>query len=85
MVADKNLMKAKYKLAIVAAVEASSDGKVRSAKLEYRALGSPKKPGKITEITRSVQRLSLILAIEEQDGPIHVQEEESTFKIVDGE
>lgn len=75
-VVDKAAIKTKYRLAIVAAISASKDGVVRSADLRYYAPGTKKKfRGKEIIITRSIQRLCLILAVEEQDRPLQVIED----------
>ena len=78
LVHDKTPLKGKYLLAIVEAVSPGMDGLVRSCKVGY---GIPKETGDITKyvgrrwvtITRSVQRLSLLLAVEEQDKPLTVE------------
>ena len=78
LVHDKTPMKGKYLLAVVEAVNPGKDGLVRSCKVGY---GIPKETGDITKyegrrwvtITCSVQRLTLLLAVEEQDIPLTVE------------
>ena len=75
-VADKTAVKAKYRLAIVAGLNTSTDGVVRSADLTYHSPGVGMKTTKGAPVTisRSVQRLALILGKEEQDVPLDVIE-----------
>ena len=72
LVADKNQLKAKYKLAIVTDVKTSTDGNARSAELLYYAKGKGKRRGQAVQITRSVQRLAIILSVDEQVKPLCV-------------
>ena len=72
VLADKNQLKAKYKLAIVTNVDTSADGNVRSAELLYYTKGKGKRRGKAVQITRSVQRLAIILSVDEQVKPLCV-------------
>ena len=81
MIADKNALKAKYKLAIVSDVTPSSDGKVRKAELLYHTAGSSNRKGQAVTVTRSVQRLALILGIEEQKGPMCVIDDENSVGV----
>ena len=80
LVHDASPIKGKYLLAIVDEVKESKDGFVRSCVVRYRvpdptavvkARGKEKKRypmGKEVKITRSVQRLTLLLPVEEQSG-----------------
>ena len=78
LVHDKTPMKGKYLLAVVEAVSPGKDGLVRSCTVGY---GIPRETKDITKyegrrwvtITRSVQRLSLLLAVEEQERPLTVE------------
>ena len=70
VVHDTGLIKGKYKLAIVSQIKTSSDGLVRSCQVQYRIpnvkdAGTEYSGGKLITISRSVQRLTLILPVEE--------------------
>ena len=77
LVHDKSPLKGDYKMAVVESVKVSEDGLVRSGIVSYRipnskdALGEYS-GGKLVKISRSVQRLSLLLAVEEQPGKMVV-------------
>ena len=103
LVADKTAVKAKYRLAIVSAVNTSTDGVIRSAELTYHLPGPGKVElgddgkykwsggrrgklkGRAITITRSVQRLALILGVEEQTQPMIVIEDHSHVIITAGD
>ena len=77
LVHDKTPLKGKYIMAKVEEVVTSKDGLVRSCTVGYRV---PKKEaprvytgGKWISLTRSVQRLTLLLPVEEQDSPLTVE------------
>ena len=86
LVHDQNPVKGKYLLAIVEEVKESKDGFVRSCVVRYRipdpkavvrAMRKEKKRypmGKEVKITRSVQRLTLLLPVEEQIGRLEVND-----------
>ena len=83
LVSDKAPIKAKYKLAIVDNTKASSDGRVRSVDLKYYAADTAGgKRGKEINITRSIQRLALILGVEEQEEPLCVKEGEQGVELL---
>ena len=85
-VADKSPIKGKYRLAIVTGVNVSTDGVVRSADLTYHLPGPGLKvKGRTQNISRSVQRLSLILGVEEQDCQLDVIEKDTHSIVVAGE
>ena len=77
MVHDKSEVKGTYILGKVEKVCPGSDGLVRSCQVGYRILNA-KDPmnvysgGKKISVSRSVQRLSLLLPIEEQPGSLVV-------------
>ena len=87
LVHDQSPVKGKYQLAIVDEAKESKDGFVRSCIVRYRvpnpkdvarATGKEKKRypvGKEVKITRSVQRLTLLLPVEEQSGRLEVNDE----------
>ena len=84
LVHDQSPVKGKYQLAIVDEAKESKDGYVRSCVVKYRVpdpkdvvktSGKEKKrypAGKEAKITRSVQRLTLLLPVEEQSGRLEV-------------
>ena len=86
LVHDQSPVKGKYLLAIVEEVKKSKDGFVRSCVVRYRvpdpkavvrAMGKEKKRypmGKEVKITRSIQRLTLLLPVEEQSGRLEVND-----------
>ena len=70
-------IKGRYTIAKVDSVKVSNDGKVRSCTVIYR-IPNPKDSidgytgGKLIRLTRSVQRLTLLLAKEEQENNLEV-------------
>ena len=86
LVHDQSPVKGKYLLAIVDEVKESKDGFVRSCVVRYRVpdpkdvirtRGKEKKRypmGKEVKIKRSVQRLTLLLPVEEQSGRLEVED-----------
>ena len=78
MICEPTKIKAKYKLGIVD-VKLSSDGQVRSATIKYcnvqHVPGSTDRVSTLC-IVRSIQRLSLIMPVEEQDTALVVNEYE---------
>ena len=78
MVADSNKLKGKHKLGIIVATNMSNDGCVRSATVQYfirkGASEAAQSKWAAEQVTRSVQRLSLILPVEEQDGELMVKD-----------
>ena len=79
LICEPSKLKAKYKLGVIDSVTTSQDGVVRSAVVRYVLL--QKKNGddystRIVRVTRSIQRLILILPIEEQVTPLTVTDDE---------
>ena len=76
LVHDSNKLRNKYKLAIVTDVHVSQDGLVRSCTVGFRQSRSPTKRMKYRSVwqslQRSVQRLTLLLPVEEQEESIEV-------------
>ena len=76
MICAPTKVKGKYRLAIVDDVNVSSDGCVRSATVRYSSVRSSQ--GKDTlqtvRVKRSVQRLCIILPVEEQTADVDVKE-----------
>ena len=78
-VCDPSPIKAKYKLAIVDAVHPSADNRVRSVTVRYVLLHKNSKGEDVVKnitVKRSVQRLALILPVEEQVTPLEVRDNE---------
>ena len=80
MICEPSQIKAKYKLAIVETVHMSNDGCVRSATVSYV---NNQKEGRISyvRVKRSVQRLVLILPIEEQETSLIVKDNVSHMNV----
>ena len=71
LIVEATKIKGKYRLAVVDEVFTSSDGRVRSALVRYSLVNtSPqgKETVKQIRVKRSVQRLSLVLPVEEQSS-----------------
>ena len=80
MICEASPIKAKYKMGLVDVVHPSADGRVRSVSVSY-VLVQKKSDGEYAtqriRVKRSVQRLSLILPVEEQVTQLEVEEHES--------
>ena len=79
MICEKTKVKGKYRLAIVDDVKVSRDGNVRSAIVRYNSIRtSPqgKEMRQTIQVHRSVQRLCVILPVEEQVSEVDVNEHE---------
>ena len=77
---DKSQLKGKYQLGVVESVEQSADGFVRSCTVGYRIPKAAEPAsvytgGRWISVTRSVQRLTLLLPVEEQAKPLTVENE----------
>ena len=78
LVHDASVIKKAYKMAVVDSVKQSMDGLVRSCVLSYR-VPNPKDSsedysgGKLVRISRSVQRLTLLLSVEEQERSLVIE------------
>ena len=78
MICEATKMKAKYKLGVIEAVKESGDGCV-SATIRYSHLHRTPEgdgEGSLVRISRSVQRLVLIIAVEEQTIPLMVKDDD---------
>ena len=85
MICDAGKLKAKYKLGVVDAVKVSLDGHVRSATIRYVLLQQNSDTNdriRVIHVTRSVQRLVLILPMEEQAYPLEVKDDGLSCQIV---
>ena len=79
MIADCSPIKAKYKLSLVHDVHQSDDGIIRSATIRYVLLQKNAKGEECVKnihVKRSVQRLVLILPVEEQSYQLEVVDNE---------
>ena len=79
MICEKTKVKGKYRLAIVDDVKVSRDGNVRSAVVRYTSIRrSPqgKETQQSIQVHRSVQRLSVILPVEEQVSGVNITDHE---------
>ena len=74
MISDSSKVKAKYKLGIVDGVNFSDDGFVRSAIIRYYNRKGIAEKWTSEQVVRSVQRLTLILPVEEQDASVMVKD-----------
>ena len=81
MIADTNKIKNKYKLGIVVATDTGGDGLVRSATVQYFVRRGVADSWRSEEVARSVQRLVLILPVEEQTEALVVREEELEVQV----
>ncbi len=79
MICESSPIKSKYKLAIVDQVHTSDDGAVRSATVRYANVHGDSSTS--VRVKRSVQRLVLILSVEEQDSPLEVLDYDTYVKV----
>ena len=80
MVCDRSPLKAKYKIGVVDEVSVSRDGSVRSATIRYAIVKNDH--SRLIRISRSVQRLVLLLPIEEQHDQLEVEEDDVRSRVV---
>ena len=85
LICESSPIKAKYKLGVVDSVHPSDDGHVRAATIRYVLLQKNKNGEDVVKnitVKRSVQRLAMILPVEEQVTPLEVTDNElfSTVK-----
>ena len=82
MICETTKIKAKYRLGIVDAAKLSDDGSVRSATIRYTSVTTQDNDNARTiRVQRSVQRLCLILPVEEQSAGIHVEVQEHEYHV----
>ena len=85
MICENTNIKGKYRLAIVEEVNTSTDGQFQSATVCYSSVRTSP-PGKeivkAIRVKRSVQRLCLILPVEEQSSSVEVRDHENYVKCV---
>ena len=85
MICEASKVKSKYKMGVVDNVKPSNDGAVRSATVRYcNVQRNPRGEDKVTtmRVVRSVQRLVLIMAVEEMSAQVDVEEYEHCVKCV---
>ena len=85
MICEPSKIKSKYKMGVIETVFESNDGYVRSVVVKYVLVQkSSAGDGKVTTIRvkRSIQRLTLILPVEEQDSQVEVKDFESHVECV---
>ena len=74
VICEPTKVKAKYKLGVVDQVHTSDDGCVRAVTVRYVNVKAD--VVQTIRVKRSIQRLSLILPVEEQDAKLQVKEHE---------
>ena len=80
LIHEKSALKGKYILGVVDSVRESSDELVRSCKVRY-TIPNPKDPasrysgGRSIVVSRSIQRLTLLLPVEEQNPKLHIEKD----------
>ena len=82
MLCEASPIKAKYKLGLVDEVHPSADGLVRSITVRYVLI--QKNNVQHIRVKRSVQRLSLILPVEEQSTRLEVEDHDSCSMVKAG-
>ena len=82
MIADSGKIKGRYKLGIVVSTNVSGDGLVRSATIQYFVRKGVEEKWRAEQVTRSVQRLVLILSVDEQSDRLIVKEELSRVQVL---
>ena len=83
MICEDSKVKAKYKLGVVDEVKVSQDGVVRSATVRYCNIRKNNKNEDVVTyvyVKRSVQRLALILPVEESSDSIVVKDYEHSVQ-----
>ena len=78
LVHDSSPLKGRYVLAVVDSVKEGKDGRVRSCVVKYRIPNSREAAdqytgGKLVKLSRSIQRLTLLLPVEEQSFDLRVE------------
>ena len=85
MICEDSKVKSKYKMGVVEAVKESSDGVVRSGTVKYCNIQhNPRGDDvvSIVRVSRSAQRLALIMPVEEMSAPVAVKEYVNCVKCV---
>ena len=83
MILEPTKLKAKYKMGIIADVKVSRDGRVRSAVVRYNNIQTINNKQRVTpvHVTRSVQRLVLVLPVEEQSSPLMINDDDRQLSV----
>ena len=84
MIAESSKLKSKYKLAVVEEPKVSRDNIVRSALLRYNNISNLNNElrARPVRVTRSVQRLVLILPVEEQSLALDIVDNDDQCRVV---
>ena len=85
MICEDSKVKSKYKMGLIEAVKESVDGVVRSATIKYCNIQhNPRGEDdmSVVYVTRSVQRLALIMPVEEMSAPVAVKDYANSVKCV---
>ena len=88
MICESTKMKAKYRLGIVEEVKKSRDEVVRTATVKYSVVGKEGvhfENGRVStvRVIRSVQRLILIMSVDDQKNPLRVEEDDVAVMVLD--
>ena len=85
MICEDSKVKSKYKMGVVSVVKESDDGVVRSATVRYCNIQhNPRGEDDVctVHVTRSIQRLALIMPVEEMSAPVVVKNYANYVKCV---
>ena len=76
LICEPTKIKAKYRLGVVETVKTSNDGRVRSATVRYASIQSARGEDQVRmiRVQRSVQRLCVVLPVEEQSTGVEVED-----------
>ena len=84
MICESTQIKAKYKLGLIETVNTSADGCVRSATIKYTNISGDGRVSYV-RVQRSVQRLVLILPVEEHQTSLQVVERNTCVQVMEEE
>ena len=82
MICESTQIKAKYKLGLIETVNTSADGCVRSATVKYTNISGDGRVSYV-RVQRSIQRLVLILPVEEQQTSLQVVEKNTCVQVME--
>ena len=90
MICDNTKVKAKYRLGVIQSVKKSTDGVIRTATVRYSIVergGTLGDCGVVTSVRvkRSVQRLSMIMPVEEQESTLSVEENDLVVNVLNAD
>ena len=81
-ICEHSAIKSKYKLAVVDSVYPSDDGRVRSVMVRYVIQNGTNGKVTIKHVKRSVQRLILVMPVEELSSPLEVEDHDHGANVV---